>query len=59
MLVIYVNSRLNRRRGREGRELLPTAASSLPFSLLLRLSQELSHAIQENRIPNKTYPVNI
>ncbi len=49
MLVIYVNSRLNRRsEGGEGRVPL-LGGSSLPYSPLLRLSREFFHSVQENR----------
>jgi hypothetical protein len=48
MLVIYVNSRLNRRRRGEGRKLL-LIGSSLPFSPLLQLSREFSYTLKENR----------
>jgi hypothetical protein len=52
MLVIYVNSGLNCKSGREGRVPL-LDGSCLPFPPLLWLSREFFHSVQENRDSNK------
>ncbi len=59
MLVINVNSRLNRRSGGEGRELLWTTAwrefpALLPFSPLLHWAKSSFMQCRKIEIPNKT-----
>ncbi len=57
MLVIYVNSHLNRRSEGEGRELPPTTVggSSLPFSPLLQLSRDSLMQYSKIEILIKTF----